>query len=146
MNEDELTGTMALVNPELDNDPLQQQGKAGMIAFAEFARDDFFVTFPDGKRGLYSSDALMIFKKPAEIYQELIANTRDIEIPDMKALYRIGMLLDAGKGKDIKEAMQLAEQNPGTHSRALISLKEHLGPELEMAQSQSAEVGQSRGR
>jgi hypothetical protein len=147
MNEaDELTGTLALVNPGLENDPVGKQGKAGIILFAHLGRDDIYLTFGKGEQALYSSDALLVFKKPDEIYKELIGNTRDIPVPEMKDLYRVGMLLDSGQSKDAKEAMKIAENNPAIHNRAMISLQEQLGPDLELGPSQNQEASQNRGR
>lgn len=144
--EEELTGTLVLVRPEVKNDPIGRQGKAGMIMYADLEQDDIYVTFGNDLRGRYESKSLLVFKTPNEIYKELIGNTKDIPIPEMKDLYRIGMLLDTGLSKDAKEAMKLAEANPAIHERAMMTLQEQLGEDLDMGQSQSQEHSQSRGR
>jgi hypothetical protein len=143
---DDLTGTMVLVHPELPEDPVNKQGQTGMIMFADLDKDDIYVTFGKNERALYGSDALLVFKKPNDIYKELMTNVRDISIPDMKALYRIGILLDNGASKDVKEAMQLAIDNPGVHSRAMETLQSKLGLEIHRTEQQEQTNVQSYGR
>lgn len=143
---DDLTGTMVLVHPELPEDPVNKQGQTGMIMFADLDKDDIYVTFGKNERALYGSDALLVFKKPNDIYKELMTNVRDIPVSDMKALYRIGMLLDTGTGKDVKEAMQLAVDNPGIHSRAMETLQSKLGLDVHVAEQREQTNAQTYGR
>jgi hypothetical protein len=143
---DDLTGTMVLVHPELPEDPVNKQGQTGMIMFADLDKDDIYVTFGKNERALYGSDALLVFKKPNDIYKELMTNVRDIPIPDLKALYRIGTLLDNGNSKDAKEAMQLAVDNPGVHSRAMETLQSKLGMNISLTEQQEQTNGKTYGR
>jgi hypothetical protein len=147
MNQSEdLTGTLVLVHPELPEDPVNKQGQMGMIMFADLDKDDLYVTFGKNERALYSSDALLVFKKPNDIYKELMTNVRDIPIPELKALYRIGMLLDNGTSKGAKEAMQLAVDNPGVHTRAMETLQSKLGLNVHLAEQQEQTNVQTYGR
>lgn len=143
---EELTGTMVLVHPELADDPVHKQGKPGMIMYAEMETDDVYVTFGKGERALYGSDALLVFKKPMDIFQDLMANTKEIPISDLKALYRINLLLDSGQSKDVKEAMQLAADNPGVQGRSMVSLQEKLGLTLAATAEPEQSFTQNRGR
>lgn len=143
---DDLTGTMVLVHPELPEDPVNKQGQTGMIMFADLEKDDIYVTFGKNERALYGSDALLVFKKPNDIYKELMTNVRDIPVPDLKAIYRIGMLLDNGTSKDAKAAMQLAIDNPGVHSRAMETLQSKLGLNVQVAEQQERTNVQTYGR
>lgn len=145
-NNEDLTGTLVLVHPELKDDPVSKQGQTGMLLYLDAEKDDAYVTFGKGEKALYSSDALLVFKTPQEIYQELMGNTRELPIPDMKALYRIGMLLDNRTSEGAKEAMKIAAENPGVHARAMVTLGEKLGLDVDINQSQERSVQQSRGR
>lgn len=147
MNEtDELTGTLVLVHPDLPDDPVNKQGQMGMIMFAEPDKDDMYVTFGKNERALYSSDALLVFKKPNEIYKELMTNVRDIPVAELKALYRIGMLLDNGMSKGAKEAMQLAVENPGIIGKTMETLQTRLGLDIANAAEQEHTNTHSYGR
>ncbi|WDF55896.1 hypothetical protein [Mucilaginibacter sp. KACC 22063] len=143
---DDLTGTLVLVHPELTDDPVNKQGQMGMIMFAEPEKDDIYVTFGKNERALYSSNALLVFKKPGDIYQELLVNTTNLAIPDFKALHRIGMLLNNGTSKGIKEAMQLAVENPGVHSLAMETVKSKLGLDAGITAEKEQSNTQSYGR
>jgi hypothetical protein len=143
---DDLTGTLVLVHPELTDDPVNKQGQMGMIMFAEPEKDDIYVTFGKNERALYSSNALLVFKKPGDIYQELLVNTKNLAIPDFKALHRIGMLLDNGTSKGIKEAMQLALENPGVHSLAMETVQSKLGLDAGITAEKEQSNTQSYGR
>lgn len=147
MNEnDDLTGTLVLVHPDLPDDPVNKQGQMGMIMFAEPEKDDIYVTFGKNERALYGSDALLVFKKPNDIYKEMMTNTKDIAIPDLKALYRIGNLLENGTSKGARDAMQLAVENPGILSRAMESLQSKLGLAIGNAAEQQQTNAHSYGR
>lgn len=145
-NNEDLTGTLVLVHPELKDDPVQKQGQTGMLLYADTEKDNIYVAFGKGEQALYSSDALLVFKQPQEIYQELMTNTRELPVSDMKALYRIGMLLDNRTSEGAKEAMKIAAENPGVQGRAMVTLQEKLGLDVDIHQSQERNVQQSRGR
>ncbi|PAW95093.1 hypothetical protein CKK33_16960 [Mucilaginibacter sp. MD40] len=143
---DDLTGTLVLVHPELPEDPVNKQGQMAMIIFAEPEKDDIYVTFGKNERALYGSDALLVFKKPNDIYKEMMTNTKDIAIPDLKALYRIGNLLENGTSKGAREAMQLAVENPGILNKAMETLQSKLGLDIGNAVEQEQTNAKSYGR
>ncbi|NHA02544.1 hypothetical protein G7092_01985 [Mucilaginibacter sp. HC2] len=143
---DDLTGTLVLVHPELTEDPVNKQGQMGMIMFAETEKDDIYVTFGKNERALYSSDALLVFKNPNAIYKEVMANTKEIAIPDLKAMYRIGMLLENGTSKGAKEAMQLAVDNPGILNKAMETLQSKLSLDIGNSAEQEQTNAHSYGR
>jgi hypothetical protein len=147
MNEtDDLTGTLVLVHPELTEDPVNKQGQMGMIMFADTEKDDIYVTFGKNERALYSCDALLVFKRPNDIYKEIMTNTKDIPIPELKDLYRVGMLLENGTSKGAKDAMQLAVENPGIVGRAMETLQNKLGLDIRPAVEQEQANAHSYGR
>jgi hypothetical protein len=103
-----------------------------------------YVTFGQNERALYSSDALLVFQNPNDLYRQLLSDTQNIPIPDFKALMRINLLLDRATGPDTKAAMQLVAENPGTISRAMMSLQDKLG--IAVAPELSEQASLSRGR
>ena len=140
---DDVTGTLVLVHPELSDDPVQKQGQSGMITFADPGNDEFFVSF--GKEtALYSSDALLAFKQPNAIYDGLLANIKNLDKQEIKDLYRIGMLLDSRQPKDQKLAMDMVLANPKIREYTLQSLEEKLGPMI--GAEATHDISTSRGR
>jgi hypothetical protein len=75
-----------------------------------------------------------------------MTNTRELPVNDMKALYRIGMLLDDRTSEGAKNAMKIAAENSGIHNRAMVTLQEKLGLDVDIHQAQERSVQQSRGR
>jgi len=143
---EDLTGTLVLVNPELKDDPVNKQGQAGMLLYANTEKDDIYVAFGKGEQALYSSDALLVFKQPSDIYRQLISESREMGIPDFKTLMRINMLLEQAGGQNMKEAMQLVKENPTVISRAMVSLQEKLGLEVLQDLAVDKEHAHVRGR
>ena len=142
---DDLNGLPVMVNPGLEDDPLNKQGQSGTISFAELDKDNIYISF--GKQmGLYASDALLVFRKSDDIYRDLMAGSRGIDTNDLKDLYRIGMLLDSKLPKDQRAAMNMAIANPAIHERVFISLEEQLGPRLNQGINPDDDVSVSRGR
>jgi hypothetical protein len=144
INNEELTGTLVLVHPDLKEDPVKKQGQIGMLMYADQENDNMYVTFGQNERALYSSDALLVFQNPNDLYRQLLSDTQNIPIPDFKALMRINLLLDRATGPDTKAAMQLVAENPGTISRAMMSLQDKLG--IAVAPELSEQASLSRGR
>lgn len=144
INNEDLTGTLVLVHPELKEDPVKKQGQIGMLMYADQENDNMYVTFGQNERALYSSDALLVFRNPNDLYRELLSDTQQIPIPEFKALMRINMLLDRATGPDTKAAMQLVAENHGTISRAMMSLQDKLG--IAIAPEMAEQASLSRGR
>lgn len=145
-NTEDLAGTLVLVHPDLKDDPVKRQGQTGMLLYANTEKDDMYVTFGKGEQALYSSDALLVFKKPMEIYGQLMSESKEMSIPDFKALMRINMLLDNANSQNMKEAMQLVADNPSVIDRAMVSLQEKLGLDLSPEIGQAQEAAYARGR
>lgn len=140
---EDMTGALVLVHPELSEDPVNKQGQVGTITFSDPLNDEFFVSF--GKEtALYSSDALLAFKKPNAIYDDLLANIKNMDKQEIKDLYRIGMLLDSRQPKDQKLAMDMVLANPKIREYTLVSLKEKLGPII--GAEATYDMSASRGR
>jgi hypothetical protein len=93
---DELTGTLILVHPQLPSDLANQQGRIGMITYADLERDDVYVSFGKAGQSLYSTDALMVLKESNKIYRELVTGFKELEKDDFKTLFQINLLQEHG--------------------------------------------------
>jgi hypothetical protein len=122
----QLSGTPVLVHPDLLNDPASKQGHLGIIASADLSRDDIYVSFPDGPVALYSTDALLVLKKPNDIYKDLLTRSKQIDPADFKTLLQINLLQEYGEAKSLKTAMELAIRNEPIRRASMISLQEKL--------------------
>ena len=130
MKDSELQGALVLVRPDLENDPAGQQGKIGVVSYANQV-GDIYVKF-DNAEGVYSSDALFRLKNKKELFSEIIS-AASLEVKDFKALYKIGLLQDIGRTRDMVEALEIARDNPLIWERSL----EAVGETLAQRQSQT---------
>lgn len=144
MNNEEFNGSYALVNPGLTNDPINRQGQVGIITFTDTAKDDVYVSFDKGQQGLYSSDALLVFKKSNEIYHDAFLNVKQLDTADFKQLVEISLLLQSGSRQDARTAMEMAAANPVLRQNAMHDLKGQLGIVNNQAEAQQHTVGIGR--
>lgn len=124
MTED-LTGTLVLVHPSLDNDPAGMQGEIGLISKADQVNDDIFVGF-GGKQGLYSSDALLALIPSEEIHRNLADMAYETSFPVLKALTQVDLFLRYGGENGAMKAMVIARDNPAIHSFCLDTLENQI--------------------
>jgi hypothetical protein len=127
MTDEDLSGVTVMVHPALAEDPAEKQGEIGEITVASLADDLVRVRFDDGGRGLYSMDAVLIFKASEQIYQHIKDKIMVLEPTTFKDLKNIALLLDYGTPQQKLKAMQIAQKNPDVVSAALVSLEESLG-------------------
>jgi hypothetical protein len=128
-NPEELTGTIVLVHPDLADDPAQRQGQIGMVTFANLEKDDVYVTFGMRQQSLYSTDALLVLKEPAEIYRDLLTHSKELSTADFKTLFQISLLEEYGQPKSIRTAIEMAMGNEAVRSHSMTSLQDRLGQE-----------------
>jgi hypothetical protein len=127
MNEhSELHGTLALVRPDLENDPYGQQGKIGIVTYVDM-KDEVYLSFNNGKEGIYPGDALLQLKGKNETLLAAINNTSCLQLDDYKALYKISLLQDLGRGKDIWQALEIARDHPGIWEDSLVGVDQAIG-------------------
>ena len=127
MNEhSELHGTLALVRPDLENDPNGQQGKIGIVNYVDM-KDDIYLSFNDGKEGIYSGDALLQLKGKNETLGAAMNNVSAMQLKDYKDLYKISLLQDLGRGKDIWQALEIARDNPDIWKDSLVGVDQAIG-------------------
>ncbi|MDB5087875.1 MAG: hypothetical protein JWR09_1869 [Mucilaginibacter sp.] len=127
MTDDELTGTIVMVHPELFDDPVGRNGEIGVITVTDLSDDLVRVKFEDDQRGLYATNALLIFKPSEQIYQQLKQEAMQLTPATFKDLKNIALLLDYGTPQQQRKAMEIAQKNPVSASSALVSLEESLG-------------------
>lgn len=140
---DELTGTMALVNPLLTSDPIQRQGQIGIIASTNLDKDEVYVGFGKGPLSVYSTDALLVLKPHNQLYQDLLTNVKELEKQDFKNLLRVSMLIQpAASPNQLKEALQLAGSNEKTLAFSTVPLNEKLG----ISREQDVQTAKTIGR
>jgi len=121
---DELTGTLVMVHPDLKGDPISKQGNIGVITTENFENDYVCVSFRTGEHGYYTHDALLVLKKSTTIYKDLLRNAKKLETAHFKILLRISLLVDSGLNKDKRAAMELAISNEIVRSYVLYPLAE----------------------
>jgi len=124
MINDELTGTFVLVTSETKDYPIANTGMIGIITAADIQQDTIYIGFGTGEQTRYTSDALMVLKKPSLIYFEMMQNATKIETTDFKQLFRVCMLLDSGLIKHKRNAIELARDNKVVLNYSMSSLSE----------------------
>ena len=109
---DDLKGTMVLVHPKLDDDPAGNQNKIGLIIDYNLAEDDFFVDVNNGgPPALYAANALLILKKPDEIYLALGKNLECLSASDATDIHNTALLLQYGVTNISQSALKIVQQN-----------------------------------
>jgi hypothetical protein len=127
MTAEELTGQLVMVHPELYDDPAGKTGEIGTITAVDLAEDLVRVKFDDEQRGLYATNALLVFKPADQIYEHLRKDVMKLAPADFKDLKNIALLLDYGTKPQQRAAMEIAQRNPGVVSSAFRSMEDNLG-------------------
>ena len=126
MINDELTGTLVLVHPALEHDPLDKQNEIGTIIHTDLPADDVFVRFDDGTQGLYSSDALLTLMPAEEVHRNAAGMNYDTAFRDIKALAMIELFFRYGSAEKQRTAMELAKENSHLQQFCLETLEHRL--------------------
>jgi len=132
MENENLTGSLVLVHPELENDPLKKQGQIGILTYPRELHE-MYVSFPGGAEGIYEWNNLLKLKGKQEIFDDLMKNGSAMEQNDFKAMYKIMLLQDRGTSKGTIDALEIARDNPGIWDRALEPLMQTEKINLEKA-------------
>src|SRR5882757_6138930 len=125
-NTDDLTGSLVLVHPDLQDDKAGKQNQIGMITHADLINDNVIVTFGKGEQALYSTDALLTLKPANDIYRALLTSHKSLEKEDYKALFQISLLQDYGSPGKTKTAIELAMKNETLRNFSMVTLEESL--------------------
>lgn len=127
MNNEELTGTLVMVNTVLWDDPAERMGQIGVVIDANMHHDEFLVRFDDKGKALYSADALLVLQSPDQLYQ-LIENRAGTLSPDLlKDLRHLALLQQYGAAKQIRTAFELVQHHTHLEVYGTRPLQEALG-------------------
>ena len=125
--QDELSGTLVLVHPQLLTDPAEKKNQIGIIASAEIENDNVVVSFGKDGQALFSADALLVLRKPGSIHFDTMQDHLKMNAQDFKDLLRVGMLANSSLTKDHRQAIQMSRDNPAVLEYSMASLEEELG-------------------
>ena len=142
----EQSGTYAMINPQIDNDPAKRQGEIGLIVDANLERDDIWVSFGRDKVGLYSTNALMVLNKHEQISQNAMDKRFEITGADFKKLMEISLLTQSGRPEKMKAALEMAGSNETLLKNSTSTLQDRLGLVLNYEAAQSKDMAIARGR
>lgn len=118
MDNETLTGSLVLVHPDFKTDPIQMQGKVGVMTYPR-ELNEMYVAFTNGSEGVYSWDTLLKLKDKQEILNDLTQNGSKMPENDFKAMYKIMLLQDRNTALGTESALEIARDNPGIWERAL---------------------------
>jgi len=121
---DELLGTIVLVHPNLLTDPANKKNQIGMITSADLENDNVVVSFGDDGEALFSSDALLVLRKPDEIRHAALLDETLMPYPDFYDIMEACMLVELSMHR---EAVRMAMENPMVLEYAMDRLDYELG-------------------
>jgi hypothetical protein len=119
MYNEDLIGTLALVHPDLANDPARKQGEVGVITYVGKENHEIYMSFPGNGEGIYNGNALLRLQDKNKILETLVNEGDNMELDDFKALYKITMLLDRNTSTGILSALEIARDNPNIWIKTL---------------------------
>lgn len=125
--QDELSGTLVLVHPQLLTDPAEKKNQIGIIVSAEIENDNVIVSFGNEGQALFSADALLVLKKPGSIHFDTMQDHLKMNAHDFKDLLRVGMLANSNLTKDHRQAIEISRNSPAVLEYSMASLEEELG-------------------
>ncbi|MDP9079961.1 MAG: hypothetical protein M3O71_21250 [Bacteroidota bacterium] len=125
---DELIGTLALVHPQLPNDPAGKQGQVGIITDANLKNETIEVRFGKNGKGIYGTDALLLLRPAEQLKRNLELHKQELNESDYKTLFNISLLQEFKQSTaNIKSAMSLALQSEAVRNLSMYTFEEALG-------------------
>jgi hypothetical protein len=118
MENESLTGSLVLVHPLLENDPIKKQGEVGILTYAR-SESENYVSFPKGGESIYPANGLMLLKGKQDIVDQVMHNSTKMPTEDFKAIYKIMLLQDRGTSTALYDALEIARDHPGIWDKAL---------------------------
>ncbi|SEO10402.1 hypothetical protein SAMN05192574_105316 [Mucilaginibacter gossypiicola] len=122
MTNNELLGTLALVRPDMENDPAKKQGSIGVITYVDHPEELVYISFKGGEEGRYPAADLFRLKDRDKLFPNLMKNALQLDVKDFKDLYKISNLQDLGRGEDLWQALEIARDNPNIWEGGLETL------------------------
>jgi hypothetical protein len=121
MENGNLTGTLVLVRPDLENDPGQKRGHIGVLTLAISEKENY-VRFPEGGEAYFPAAQVMMLKDKQGVFNDLTNNGSSMPLDDFKAMYKIMLLQDRGTSQALYSALAIANDNPGIQEKVLESI------------------------
>ncbi|HTI58951.1 hypothetical protein [Mucilaginibacter sp.] len=135
MDKQNLTGTLVLVQPDLELNPDMKKGMIGVLTYARSETENY-VRFPGAGEAFYPAGQVMMLKDKQQVFEDLTHNGSSMPLDDFKAMYKIMLLQDRGTSQALYAALAIANDNPGIQEKVL----ESISPE------QKRELANSYGR
>ncbi|MBS1525931.1 MAG: hypothetical protein JST19_09810 [Bacteroidetes bacterium] len=132
---DELSGTLVLVHPDLTYDPENRKNQIGIISSAEIENDNVMVSFGKDGQGLFSTDALYVLKKGHEISANAVRDALEMDTKDFRDILQVGLWSDSQLTKEKRQAIELAKANPKVLEYSMATLEDELGLKQEYSVS-----------
>ncbi|GAC1310459.1 MAG: hypothetical protein NVSMB24_27750 [Mucilaginibacter sp.] len=121
MENQNLVGTIVLVQLDLENDTGPKRGHIGVLTMS-FSEKENYVRFPEGGEAYFPAAQVMMLKDKQEVFNDLTNNGSSMPLDDFKAMYKIMLLQDRGTSQAIYSALAIANDNPGVQERVLDSI------------------------
>ena len=122
----ELIGNPVVVHPLLPTDPADRQGYLGTISHVSYDNEIMEVSFEDGKRSLYLTDALLVLKSHRELSRDMTDGHLRLDAKELKTLIDINTILENGTLPQQHEALRMALSNEQILRLATVSLTSRL--------------------
>jgi hypothetical protein len=132
MENGNLTGTLVLVQPDLENDSSAKRGHIGVLTLP-FSENENYVRFPEGGESFFPAARVMMLKDKQEVFNDLTNNGSSMPLDDFKAMYKIMLLQDRGTSQALYSALAIANDNPGVQEKVLTSISQT--PKQELAKT-----------
>ena len=133
-----------LVHPNLTTDPADRQGQLGTVSHVSYDNEVIEVSFADGHKSLYATDALLVLKPHSELFREMMDALKQMGPQDFKTLLRISMILENGTPRQQYEALDLALVNEEVLRFATTNLSSRLELSLPNERDRLWEKGAGR--
>lgn len=134
MENQNLAGSLVLVQPDLENSPEEKKGHIGVLTYARSETENY-VSFPEGGEAYYPAGQVMMLKDKQEIFADLTNNGSSMPLDDFKAMYKIMLLQDRGTSQALYSALAIANDHPGLQEKVLESIAP--APKQELAKTYS---------
>lgn len=122
----ELIDKHVLIHPLLPIDPAQKQGHLGTISYASYDNEIMEVSFEDGEKSLYLTDALLVFKSLQELSHTIKKEHKLLNAKDLKTLMDIYLILKNEALSQIPKAFRMILSNNEILRLATVSLTSRL--------------------
>ena len=121
MENQNLAGTLVLVQPDVENGSDTQRGHIGVLTYARSETENY-VRFPEGGEAFYPAGQVMMLKDKQQVFDDLTNNGSSMPLDEFKAMYKIMLLQDRGTSQALYTALAIANDNPAIQGKVLESI------------------------